>query len=204
MVNHDDVFVAALVGTIPVANAILGDPLRISDVLHNMFAVVAEPWYILVASVTTVLGVVNTVFIIPAVAVWGLIIWIAMTVDVPESAPVLDDEGSQFADERDRDLGDDFHEAGTSTETVTVSTPDGEEVSFEEESFEPRRIAVGDGYRWVAELDDEPVEIDPETLGFDPADRARQEYVDGEFGEDELERRLGHDMELEVEHAFSQ
>ncbi|WP_256403259.1 hypothetical protein [Halorubrum salinum] len=83
--------------------------------------------------------------------------------------------------------------------TVTVWSADGEALRFDEDEFEPRRLRVGDRLTWVADHEGEPVELDVDRLGFDPAERARQAYVDDEIDEDELERRLGHDLELEVE-----
>lgn len=86
-----------------------------------------------------------------------------------------------------------------SHESTAVKAANGDVVTFNAEELSPRRVRVGDGYRWLADRDGEPVEIEADTLGFDPADRARRAYVDGEIDEDELERRLGHDMELEVD-----
>ena len=83
--------------------------------------------------------------------------------------------------------------------TVTVWTADGEALRFDEDDFEPRRLRVGDRLAWVADHEGEPVELDVDRLGFDPAERARQAYVDEEIDEAELERRLGHDLELELE-----
>ncbi|OYR55535.1 hypothetical protein DJ73_02215 [Halorubrum sp. Ea1] len=86
-----------------------------------------------------------------------------------------------------------------SHESITMKAANGDVVTFNAEEFSPRRVRVGDGYRWLADHDGEPVEIEADALGFDPADRARQAYVDGEIDEDELERRLWHDMDLEVD-----
>lgn len=86
-----------------------------------------------------------------------------------------------------------------SENTVSVQTRDGRLLKFERDAFSPRRVQVGDSSRWLADHEGEPVEIDAGDLPFDPAERTRQAFVGGEIDEDEMERRLGHDMELEVE-----
>ncbi|SMO81395.1 hypothetical protein [Halorubrum cibi] len=101
--------------------------------------------------------------------------------------------------ERDEesDLGDHFHEADDgdgSGETITLRDVDGETVVFDADSFDPKRIRVGDRYAWVAEHEGEPIEVDPDMLSTDPTDHTRAAYVDGEIDEDELEERLEHDL----------
>lgn len=74
-----------------------------------------------------------------------------------------------------------------------------EQQRFVDHLNEQRRVPVGDDYRWLADYEEEPVEIETDKLPFSPTGQARQAYVDDEINEDELERRIGHDIMLEME-----